>query len=318
MSAPLDEAVSIVWQLVRRYSTDPGFTTRALQRILTQNPLALCQASLVVFRAHDSQPGVAYLAKILGASPACHAALINAESMPLPDAVELTGYLASGNRRLSVELLNCGHELPPSRDRDLERALELVSALGQFDLIVYPILKLLRHPSPRIRSKVVRLLNPASRGRDWLREHWRSEDPRIRANLIEGLWHAQSPAAQELLREAVGDAHHRVVANALVGLHYLGEEDALTHLQEMTEHPSPAFRAAAAWALGHTRDRRALPALTKLLSDPERNVRLRAQHSIDQLPPEEQVPPDAGPVTASPDDAAPASEVAERSAAPEG
>ena len=43
---------------------------------------------------------------------------------------------------------------------------------------------------------------------------------------------------EEILRQALNDSHHRVVANALLGLYMLGDEKSLQVLREMTTHES--------------------------------------------------------------------------------
>jgi HEAT repeat protein len=70
------------------------------------------------------------------------------------------------------------------------------------------------------------------------------------------------------------------VANALVGLYYRKEPNALTMMINLTDHPSPRFRVAVVWAMGAVADRRAVPTLKKLLGDPSEAVREKAQHVL--------------------------------------
>ena len=80
----------------------------------------------------------------------------------------------------------------------------------------------------------------------------RDEDARVRANFMEGLWNfAASDHCRRLFRQALEDSNHRVVGNALVGLHRLGEtHTVIAHLSKMARRPEVLFRAAAVVGYG--------------------------------------------------------------------
>jgi HEAT repeat protein len=121
------------------------------------------------------------------------------------------------------------------------------------------------------------------------------------------------------LEFATQDPHHRVAINALVGLFQQGDASAIERLSNHARHGSPAFRIAAAWALGLTGKPEAWPALNALRDDPVPHVResaLRAlekvpapQHSQEAQPGDPQVPPPERPQETAdqPDDEAAAS-----------
>jgi hypothetical protein len=50
-----------------------------------------------------------------------------------------------------------------------------------------------------------------------------SQDPRIRANVVEQPWGVDAPFARKCMREALNDENNRVAGNALLGLHLLRE-----------------------------------------------------------------------------------------------
>lgn len=79
-------------------------------------------------------------------------------------------------------------------------------------------------------------------------------DARMRANAVEGLWGTNSTAVRALLQELAADKNHRVAANALVGLHHMDAAQAAAGLENMARCPQPEVRAAAAFAMGQTRD----------------------------------------------------------------
>ncbi|MET9019646.1 HEAT repeat domain-containing protein [Actinopolymorpha sp. NPDC004070] len=76
------------------------------------------------------------------------------------------------------------------------------------------------------------------------------------------------------------DEAWRVVEHcaALAGDHELA--DAAPTLVDLTEHPVPRVRAAAARALATVAEREHLPALLRLRDDPERNVRTAAERAV--------------------------------------
>lgn len=96
-------------------------------------------------------------------------------------------------------------------------------------------------------------------------------DPRVRANAIESLWGVTSSHATDVFLRGSQDPHHRVRANALVGLYLRGDVRALTGLKEMSTAADPLARSAAAWAMGRTGDLRFEPKLQELRRSPDRN-----------------------------------------------
>ena len=92
------------------------------------------------------------------------------------------------------------------------------------------MLRLLRHPNPYLRSKAVKVVGRGSKSPKWVRQRLADPDPRIRANAIESLWSVDNAEARSLLHFAAAeDGHNRVVANALLGLYYLGECSCSAH-----------------------------------------------------------------------------------------
>jgi hypothetical protein len=81
-------------------------------------------------------------------------------------------------------------------------------------------------------------------------------DPRVRANAVESIWNTPGTFPLQFFHKAARDPHHRVAANALVGLYLAGEVSALGSLIGMTGSPNPLFQAAAVWAMGRTGDER--------------------------------------------------------------
>ncbi len=156
------------------------------------------------------------------------------------------------------------------------RALAILDDLSKDDPIVPWLRELTQHPDERVRSKAVKVLCRLRPSKSTVQLHLQSTDPRVRANAIEALWHTPSNEAVSIFKSVLKDPHHRVVANALVGLYYRKDSGALNMMINLTDHPSPKFRLATIWALGTVADRRAIPTLQKLMSDPSELVREKA------------------------------------------
>ena len=76
----------------------------------------------------------------------------------------------------------------------------------------------------------------------------------------EGLWHKDRAEVKEILDACANDPYHRVRVNALVGLHFLHDPQAVVRLQELAASENLAFQKAAVWAMGCL-GRRVVPSL---------------------------------------------------------
>lgn len=166
------------------------------------------------------------------------------------------------------------------------RALAILDELSKDDPVVPWLRQLTTHPDERVRSKAVKVLCRLRPSKSTVELHLQSTDPRVRANAIEALWHTPAAEAVQIFKSVLNDLHHRVVANALVGLYYRKDPGALNTIMNLTDHPSPKFRVAMVWALGHLADRRAIPVLQKLVTDPSEAVREKAQRVLGTFGPE--------------------------------
>jgi HEAT repeat protein len=104
-----------------------------------------------------------------------------------------------------------------------------------------------------------------------LAESIRAEkDPSIRIEIIRALGRYPGPAADAILKAALGDAdtHVRVVACEAWGTR-VGDAQAVRLLSEAARSDvDPDVRLAAVRALGETKNPQTLPALTEALNDP--------------------------------------------------
>jgi hypothetical protein len=162
----------------------------------------------------------------------------------------------------------------------LLRALDLLEAAGDYSVLFSWLRNLNNHESENVRSKAVKLMCKVSPSRSVVERQLKSEDSRVRANAIEALWFSQDPDRTEVFRNALLDKAHRVVVNAIIGLYYQEEENAMARLVKLSEHSSEAFRAAAIWGFAFLMDVRAIPALELLQTDESEAIRDKAGKAL--------------------------------------
>jgi hypothetical protein len=122
----------------------------------------------------------------------------------------------------------------------------------------------LKHMEGRVRSKLTLMIARLTHDPQWLRQQLEDENPRVRANAIEGLWDVRAEGLEELLHQALRDPHHRVAANAALALHKIGDVSAVASMYSMLRDRQEMPRRAALWAVGQSRDPRFLAAVEEL------------------------------------------------------
>jgi hypothetical protein len=156
------------------------------------------------------------------------------------------------------------------------RAIDILDRVSD-GLRLLPLMRrILEDPDPRIQSKAAIFIGRRTQNPDWAQQQLQSTDSRVRANVIEALDEAFSPAAKQLLWSAVADSNNRVMGNALLGLYRMGDTASLPLIFQMAERPEYEFRSTAAWGMGATGDARFATTLASLLTDPEGRVRENA------------------------------------------
>jgi HEAT repeat protein len=169
------------------------------------------------------------------------------------------------------------------RPAELMRLMEIMVEVSNFARILPVLKRMSRHPNPQIRSKAVLMIGRGNPTSGWLQNRFAESDPRIRANTVEALWGVDTEDARGLLLAAARDDNNRVVGNALLALHRLGESSAEPQLRKMAESESAAFRATCAWVIGEIADPRFASVLAGLLGDSSPMVRKRAFSALGKV-----------------------------------
>jgi len=116
----------------------------------------------------------------------------------------------------------------------------------------------------------------------WAEKLLEHHDPRFRANVIEGLW-LGAQGLRELFLRASKDPHHRVAANAVYGLHLMGDPCVSRLLEDMKSSQNPRFRRAAAWLIRKIGKAHLRPMLKPLIRDENAAVRGAALRTLGVL-----------------------------------
>jgi hypothetical protein len=176
----------------------------------------------------------------------------------------------------------------PGRYRAIEES-ELAATVRVLDVLdeispgrrLVPVLGYLtHHPDHRIAGKATMLVARRVTNADWIRRHIAVGDPRIRANVLEGLWGLDTPYARQTCVESLEDGNNRVVGNAVVGLHLLREKGLDHRMIRMSLDARIGFRCTAAWLLGKIGGEEFFEQLKRLIRDDSPAVRRTALHSM--------------------------------------
>lgn len=307
-------------KLLEDFSAQAAPARNELRNLLAANPGAFCAAVSPLIRQLPAEaPARQFLSALLSSWEQLPRVLADPAILSTRAAQELAQALATHDPQLDTRLarwLLTGVSPEPDPEASdpvrAVRILEILEAISGGGRAVAALIQLLRHPDVRVRSKAALMAGRSLRSGHWAQQRLLEADARVRANVVEALWGVQAPGVTEVFKSALRDAHNRVVGNALVGLYRLGDPAAASLLRKMAEHPSPAFRATAAWAMGHLEDPQFLPTLATLLKDPDASVRrnvLRALARIKRATSRtvefQETPPPAPVETPQPESAAP-------------
>ena len=252
------------------------------RRLYKTFPEQAAEACLWHIASHGLDPAAKSMAFWLGIDSTYVTVLLDLNTLPAEVAAKTMPIVRDIDPQFLVKFAKATAALtaPPV----ILRALGLLPALVDYSGVISWLRALAQHSDVRVRSRSAKLLCDLRPSKGNIERQLQSRDARVRAGAVEALWHIKGDIALEdvraLLRTGANDPHHRVLANALVGLHRLGESDALSRMEVLCKHKDHLFRAAAAWAVGFVKDTAAIPAMEALLADNSLVVRKRASGTL--------------------------------------
>ncbi|HTP88838.1 MAG TPA: HEAT repeat domain-containing protein [Bryobacteraceae bacterium] len=268
-------------QMIADYPDDPVATQKRLLEIKESDPAAFTKAALMQIGGGENGPGEAYLCRMLAPERAYVDLLADSGQISDHIAMAAAAVLSHSDPEFHRKLLAMRGS---SDERRVQRILQIINRDEQAMALVPWLRNLVDGDNVRLASKAAMILCRLTRNPMVVERFLRAEDPRVRANAVEGLWgYAHLSRARILLREAAEDKHHRVAANALVELYRCGETFVRAKIEQLARHPDPLFRAAIAWAIGEIGSPELLPTLELLERDPALSVRLRAGRTAKRL-----------------------------------
>ena len=265
---------------MRSFERDVAENRKLIRDQLDDDPEAFYRNAIALLKNADESRGFQHLMVLLVSNgfllrALCDPSLSKEEAMafgraatranPLAD-VELARGLADSTAQMDG----------PVQPETAPRLMEILAEISDGSRIASSLMRLMRHPNPYIRSKAVLMIGRGNLSVKWVRGRLSEADPRIRANAIEALWGVNLPEAVVVLRLALGDGNNRVVGNALLGLHMVGECSAIPEIVKMAGNESPLLRATAAWVMGESGDPRFTEVLVRMLVESNTTVRKTA------------------------------------------
>ena len=290
-SEPLDaeppegagEAI-VFW--LARYGRHPGESGRNLRELAAKEPQLAAEVLLPLYESGECGDATALVAGILGRNARAFERLCD-PAIPLQSAISLAQSMAKQEPRFDAHFAKNLLTDDQISEADLERGLSILEQLGSCGRLVPILIQLLRNPNSRVRSRAALTLGRIVPSRGLMSQLMRDRDDRVRANFVEGLWNSPHNCV-DLFRQALRDAHQRVVGNGLIGLHRTGHNrDVIHHLARMARNPDAAFRATAAWVMGQTGEDRYAAVLQHMVHDPDARVRRNALLSLRRIKPSE-------------------------------
>jgi uncharacterized protein YjbI with pentapeptide repeats len=160
-------------------------------------------------------------------------------------------------------------QIAERHSKRLYTALEIADSIDQVGRTNPILVRLLRNPNPRVRSRVVKMLVRNTANLDAALQWLADEDARVQANVLESLWeHATDRETQQIFRLYVSSKSARVATNAVIGLYKGKDQEAIPRLVRSLRYGNATFQRSSAWAMGYLKD----PAFRSGLQDAVRNA----------------------------------------------
>jgi hypothetical protein len=271
--------------LLERYDDDPGICSKLLRTHAQSDPktfLAYAQKAILDRPVSRALRFITGLAATVGLIEF----LLDLYSRSRQSAIALAQKVTACDPRFDHALLEFLQRPQPAQVKEeqfFHMGLDILDVISTGDQLVAGVLKILKHPNPKVRSKAALFVGSRTQNLAWAATGTQDYDPRVRANVIESLYGLNSDFVVQMFRDNVVAENNRVAGNAVLGLYLLGHCAAIPLIYEMNRHPEPRFRNTAAWIMGRTGDPRFALAFSELLNDPDELVRAQAFKGLGEV-----------------------------------
>lgn len=201
------------------------------------------------------------------------------------EAITIARKASACDSQLGIKIVTTltNEEISRLPESDFLSGLEILNSISEGDCFVSSVLKILKHPSPHVRSKAALFIGSRTQNLAWVTNQEGEDDPRVRANVIESLYGIHNESVAPLFYRSVHDPNNRVAGNAVLGLYLLKDTNSIPMIYQMAQHEDVPFRNTAAWLMGRTGDSRFSSALLELMRDSDETVRKQAFKALGQI-----------------------------------
>jgi hypothetical protein len=220
----------------------------------------------------------------LGECPEFLIQLTRIDRFSRSELLELCVNFMKFDKRLDVHLADIlprryenRYDLPPAVTA---RILDILNEISVGPRLVLLLNHLTGYPDPLVSEKAVVLTGRRLCNASWQQRHLASDHEGVRAGAVEAMWGRNTPAARTAMWGLLRDESHRVVGNALFGLHLLGETGVRELVTRMLDDVRPPFRSTAARLMGQIGDEQYTEPLRRATTDSDSNVRLEAKRAL--------------------------------------
>lgn len=251
----IEDSTARVELLLQDFDADSKSASRELRAVCDRNPSLFFGT---VFRWLANVPARNAAARFVASMAIEEGHLLPLfeyrEGLSRAEGTLLVHRLTEGKPGLECVLLE--QFLPSVKDGSvpdgLFLTLEVIAAIDTVGRANSLLVRFLRSPNPKIRSRVAESLLKMTKSAETAASLLADPDDRVRANVIEGLWpQARSVPVQQLLREHAESPVPRIALNALIGLSHGGDPHAAARIAELAMRPNPPMQRAAVWAMGY-------------------------------------------------------------------
>lgn len=280
-----DNQVAVLGALLSALSESGNSSlTKSLRDSASASPALFFDAAMRLLQTASSPIVLRRLYTRVADCPEFFFELVKPGRFSREDLLEVCGRLMKIDYLLDIKLAR----LLPTRGQPetelpsntIVYILDILNEISPGPRLILTLSHLSHHPHQHVASKATLLLARRVRNKGWVERHLQSTDARVRASTVEALWSANDPSTRAIFRQALQDDNNRVVGNALVGLHLLGEVGLGPFVTEMLKDARPAFRWTAAWVAGRIGAPEFREPLRQALSDPQSGVRIAARRAL--------------------------------------
>jgi len=277
---------------VNQFAANPVVSAKTLRELLSADPEKFFRNAVPILkRLQQDEPGSTYLLVLLLSRGLIVSHVLRDEVFAPQELTEIARRLAKVDPNFGVKLLQSVLPDPfetastePAAVNVRLRLMDVLQTVSDGSRLLPLMMRLLRDPDARVRSKAALLVGRAKLSTRWVEECLTAEDARVRANAVESIWDMDSEEVRVLLWDLLSAPDNRSVGNSLIGLYRMGDAGAIEQILLMAQDTRDLFRSTAAWVMGSTGDPRFQPTLVNLIRDsaPVRATAFRALGSLKQ------------------------------------